>query len=529
MCFLFLGIIDQRRGSAVGEIQMLFSNMTGIVMALLLLPSLDCQKFRQKIYAVWTIPCIILTIAACIVGKIYWPYTGQWVAAVLSLAAWSYLILYVVHEKEFWTERKVLRQPYFWCIVLLFLLMGVSVHEKISMLWSVLIFGGFLVIGVPQKRQSDFLTGMLNGIIAWFFIQQVIAFGFRPYDYVRYRGLYSGETQNGLFYMIVYCAFLAKWLWAKEKKQSRLLSAFYFLMAAGCVSFLFFTGSRSGLLGAVVVTLVTITGYDIGQKKFFSRWILHGTAMVLCIVITIPLVYGCIRYLPTILHHPIWYEGEYVEGKSVCSFDPWNSSKYISVEEALDNGIGRIFLAFGVDYHTFLEKFQSRFGVMKVYAEELAEASETDQVWENPGSSPSNYFILDGIDIENAMDARKVIYAYYWQHLNFIGHSSEEQGFYTILEIYYTHAHNMFLQIAYDYGIPAGILIIGIYLYSIFLALRMRKPEGWVCTAFLLGIVCFGLMEMTLTPGQITVPLMWIMFYFAGKESRVLPKPKESM
>ena len=524
MCFLLLGIIDQRRGSAVGEIQMLFSNMTGIVMALLLFPSLDCQKLRQKIYAVWTIPCIILTIAACIVGKIYWSYTGQWVTAVLSIAVWSYLVIYIVQERKVWKNREGIRQPYFWGVMILFLLMVLSAHEKTSTLWCLLIFGGFFIIGVPQSRQSDFFSGMLNGIIVWFFIQQILAFGFRPYDYVRYRGLYSGETQNGIFYMIVYCAFLAKWLWSKEKKQSRLLSVFYFLMAAGCVGFLFFTASRSGLLGAVVVTLVLITGYDIGRRKSFYGWLLHGAAMVLCVAIMIPTVYGCIRYLPTVLHHPVWYEGEYVEGESVCSYDSWDSSKYISFEEAMEDSLGRIFHAFGIDYHALFEKYQSRLGVMKVHAEEISETAENESDVEEPGSSPINYFMLDDVDTSDAMWAREVIYVYYWRHLNIIGHPREGQGFYTIWDRHYTHAHNVFLQIAYDYGIPAGILFIGIYLYSIFLALRMRKPEGWACAAFLLGIICFGLLEMTLTPGQITVPLMWIMFYFAGKESRALPK-----
>ena len=507
---------------------MLFSNMTGIVMALLLFPSLDYKKLQKKIYIIWTAPCIVLSTAACIIGKLYWPYTGQWIMAVLSIAAWSYLILYALREKEFWTNRVEFRQPYFWCILLLFILMVVSAHEKTTTLWNFLIFGGFFLVGVPQKRQSDFFAGMLNGIIVWFFAQQVIACGFRPYDYVRYRGLYSGETQNGLFYTMVYCAFLAKWVWSKEKKESRWLSAFYFFMAAGCVSFLFFTASRSGLLGAVVVTLALITGYDIGRKKSFYKWILHGGSMVLCIVITIPVVYGSIRYLPTILHHPVWFEGEYVEGRSVCSFDPWDSAKYISFEAALDDGLGRIFHAFGIDYHTVLEKYQSRLGVMKVHAEELAEMAQMNPASEEPGSSPDNYFMLDGMDTSDAMWARKVIYVYYWQHLNLWGHPWEGQGFYAIGERYYGHAHNMFLQTAYDYGIPAGILFIGIYLYSIFRALRMRKPEGWVCTAFLLAIACFGMLEMTVTPGQITVPLMWIMFYFSGKESYALPQKERT-
>ena len=33
ICFMFFGLIDQRRGSAVGEIQMIFTNLTVIVVA----------------------------------------------------------------------------------------------------------------------------------------------------------------------------------------------------------------------------------------------------------------------------------------------------------------------------------------------------------------------------------------------------------------------------------------------------------------------------------------------------------------
>lgn len=50
LCFVCLGIIDQRRGSAIGEIQMVFSNLTGIVIALLTVPSLKLRQFMEKIF-----------------------------------------------------------------------------------------------------------------------------------------------------------------------------------------------------------------------------------------------------------------------------------------------------------------------------------------------------------------------------------------------------------------------------------------------------------------------------------------------
>lgn len=507
LCFTLLGLIDQRRGSAVGEIQMIFSNLTGIVIAMLLLPSLDFQKFKQKVYLWWTPICLILTALGIFLSEKLWLYRGQWITGVLNLTVWSYLLIYIFRK---WRSLDIvtrLKQPFYWLVFAFFILMVLSQHEKPETLWYLLVYGGFYIIGIPENRRRDFLTGLLNGMIAWFFIQQIIAFGFRPYDYVRYRGLYSGETQNGLFYMLVYCAFFVKWLWGKQERQNKWLCFFYFLMAAGNVGFMILAGSRSGLLGAAIITIVILTCYDIVIQKSFYRWMLHGAGLLLCIILTMPAVYVTVRYLPTILHHPIWFEGEYREDESVRSFDPWDSSRYISVEEMIGHNIGRILHAVGIDI--VYEKYQSSLGCMKVYAEEI----------EEPGSSPDNPYMLDDIDQTKAMWDRIVIYSYYWKHLNIKGHVGAGQGFYMNEVAYWGHAHNMFLQTAYHYGIPAGILFILIWIYGIIRAIRMRKPEGWVCVAYLLAIVCFGMLEMVVTPGQITVPIMWIMLYFAGLES----------
>lgn len=506
-CFMILGMIDQRRGSAVGEVQMLFSNLTGIVIAMLLMPSLDYNRFKQKVYFLWTPICLILTIVAIVLGQRMWTYKGQWITGVLNLTVWSYLLIYIFREWRSLDIATRLKQPFYWIVFAFFILMVLSQHEKTETLWYLLIYGGFYIIGIPENKRKDFLTGMLNGMIAWFFIQQIIAFGFRPYDYVRYRGLYSGETQNGLFYMLVYCAFFVKWLWGKQERQNKWLCFFYFLMAAGNVGFMILAGSRSGLLGAAVITIVILTCYDIVIQKSFYRWMLHGAGALLCIILAMPAVYVTVRYLPTILHHPIWFEGEYIEGESVRSFDPWDSPRYISVEEVIYHNIGRILHVVGID--VVYEKYQSSLGCMKVYAEEI----------EEPGSSPDNPYMLDDIDQTKAMWDRIVIYSYYWKHLNIKGHVGAGQGFYMNEVDYWGHAHNMFLQTAYHYGIPAGILFILIWIYGIIRAIRMRKPESWVCVAYLLAIACFGMLEMVVTPGQITVPLMWIMLYFAGLES----------
>lgn len=533
VCFLLLGLIDQRRGSAVGETQMLFAGGTGIVMALLTVPSLDLQKWKDRVYLWWTPVCLTLTVLACVLGAGTQTYTGRWIVGVLNCTVWSYLLLYIIREWKTLEAGRRIRQPFFWCLLLLLVLMQLSEQEGILPLWYLVIFGGFYLIGVPREVRGDFIEGMLDGIILWFFLQQTVAFGFRPYDYVRYRGLYSGETQNGLFYLIVYCAFLLKWIGARERGAHWLAKGLYFLLSAATVGFMVFTGSRSALLGAVLVTVAVYTWYELVYRKSFSRWLLHGAALLLCAAVSLPVVYGCIRYLPTLLHHPIWFEGEYREGYSVCSFDPWNSEKYVSFEKAMEFNLGRILDALGMDYGAVKDKLMDSLAGRKVYAAEMSEAGETSAIGEvsaigatseagelgEPGSTPDNPFTIEGY-WNSVLGVRKVIYIYYWRHLNWTGHSKADCGFYLTPSNYITHAHDMFLQMAYDYGIPAGALFLMLYLYSILRTLRRQRPENLFCVTFLLAIGGFGLTEMVLVPGQITVALIWILFYFAGEDSK---------
>ena len=47
-CFALFGLIDQRRGSAEGLLQMVFVNLTGIVVGMLLLPSIQRRFWHSK-------------------------------------------------------------------------------------------------------------------------------------------------------------------------------------------------------------------------------------------------------------------------------------------------------------------------------------------------------------------------------------------------------------------------------------------------------------------------------------------------
>lgn len=511
-CFALLGLIDQRRGSAEGSLQMIFTNLTGIVVGMLLIPSIKRDFRNTKLFRVWSAICVPGVVVGCIIGRKYWMYPGQWYTAVIDVAVIGYFVLYIVWNWKEITGQDRLHKGGLLAVIGMLTAMQLSVHEAVWPIWFLFQFGVFYLIGLPEKKEEDFIEGMLLGVIIWFFVQQTIAFGFRPYDYIRYKGLYSGETQNGVFYMVVFCAFTGAWLILKKRKAKLPFRVLCFMLSAGSVGFQLLTGGRASFLGIAAAAVLSYMAYDILMCGSFRHWMLQGILLGMCIVFLLPVVYGSVRYLPTILHHPVWFEGEYNEDTSVRSFDPWNSDRYIPFEAVWESNIGRILQILSIVPSGKAGQAWGGLAMpLTVYAAEPGE----------PGSSPDYPFMLEDTDIFNSISIRKAIYYYYGTHLNLEGHSKKNSGFYMDYGIYQDHAHNMFLQIAYDYGIIAGGLFVIWNLWCLVRLLQRKDMQGIICAAFLAAILVYGCAEMAVTIGQITMTLLFLVYYFGMQKKRV--------
>lgn len=506
-CFALLGLIDQRRGSALGTTQMLFANLTGVVAAMLLLPSVKREFWKTKYVGIWSLICIPLLVCGYFVGKKVWIYPGQWNTAVLNVVLIGYAILYIIWNRDEIRNGRRLHKCFFFLVTGMLLLMWFSPHPSLWPIWFFGMFGSFYLIGIPKEKEDAFISGMLTGIIVWFFIQQTIAFGFRPFDYVRYRSLYSGETQSGLFYMIVFCAFTSLWLLLRKRNAKPFFKILCFLLSAGNVSFQLLTGGRASFLGIFAAAVVAYMAYDIILCNSFRHWIIQGIALGICSLLLFPAVYGCIRYLPTILHHPIWFQDEYNEETSIHSYDPWNSERYISFETVLNADIARLLQLFGITF--YMENGQIHFSLPGDLSAHAANPGE-------PGSSPDNSFFYGNGSTGNSIGIRRTIYYYYATHLNLWGHKDNGAFYMTYYDGAFEigHAHNMFLQIAYNYGIIAGVMFLALNLWC-FLRLLCRKDlTGIICATFLVAILVYGFAEMAITIGQITLTLLFLIYYF---------------
>ena len=546
--FMALNLIEWLKATQTGDIWKVAVNVAGLVVMTLVMSAYPVKELCCGFSKVYTIICL-----AVIVGiyGYWWMNPGkfvvwQYLTAVMNI--WLIGIMLWVLWRRAAAGR--LKKPK-WDIlstlwVLLTIVMVLSKSGRVWPVWFFLIYGIFYLTEYSEEDKDALVEGMVNGTIISFFIMQIYAYGFRPYDEVRYKGPLSNCNMTALYYLIVYCMILAKLHFLTLQKSGKIRKLFWMVMAGGLLCFQFMTLCRTAWLSAIAVTfaygILIVKGiWKDSLPKVLGKAVLLGVITVA----VFPIVFGTVRWLPTILHHPIWYEGEWSEEK-VHSFDPADSDKYVTLEEFLDTALGRFLQILekpaAVDGQAMQdaagqgeagqgEAGQGEAGQGEAGQETAEESLVTEEETDDPGEElfmPDGYVrasaeaigdevpILDYSKDWTSSDIRVAIFKAYWKDLNWRGHS-EKEGYYLITPKYRCwHAQNLWLQIAYYYGIPAGILLVVLTVVMIYYYIsrchkgKLDQKYGVLPLLFVILYFTFGLMEVVWNPGQLVFVLIFL-------------------
>ena len=211
ICFCAFCVIDQRIRTAYGGNGWLetFRDLTGVVMAVLILSHYRSDDFRKwKIpYLLWTVAGIIGGIAAFLWGMKNQRSMNDWTVIILDVFLFGYIGIHMVIDFAVEKKRVKLNRKYACVWLLMMLLMIFSKSDLVWPVFYLIMFGCFYLTDYDKAEREELLQGMLDGIILSFFLLQGLAFVFRPYDEVRYKGIYFNTNTNALFYVetAVYC------------------------------------------------------------------------------------------------------------------------------------------------------------------------------------------------------------------------------------------------------------------------------------------------------------------------------------
>ncbi len=498
ICFLALNLIEFLRATQPGNIWSAAANCTGPVMMVIIFSQLPIRDFLKPANYVYTAIC------ALAVGAVYFHWTGHMGEYYFGQMATAVINIWWLGLVIRWFFRKIIEEKamklqvgalgWVWLILTLWTL--VSVAGRWWPVWYLLMFGAFYMIRFGKEDKAALIRAMIDGTIASFFAVQGYAYLFRPYDEVRYKGAFANCNMMALYYLIVYCMILFKLHQLHVRKSKLVWKVFYMALAGGLLAFQFLTVCRTAWVCSVAVTLCY--GWVVLHRAWgdgLGKLAVRGCALVLSAVLTFPAVFLSVRWLPTIHLHPIWYEGEWNEDR-VHSWDPADSEKYVELDEFLNEALGRIYNV--LDLFHAVNPF-----VLRVYA-----ASEADIIPE-----PDYDWTQSSVLI------RKVILQTYWERSTWYGHPKED-GHYIFEEsgIYIWHGQNLWIQITYYFGYPAGLLLVLLTVLALWKAGKKAgsvRRDGYAMIPFLICIVyfLFGFTEVVWNPGQLILALVFIVMH----------------
>ncbi len=506
ICFTLLCIINQIMVSLDGRAQYTASNLTGVVIAIIILSAYKLKDFFKPIYAVWAaFMCAFIPIVLVIANDTY-PYKGKLITSLINIVLYGLIVIRIAEKIIIEKNASTIRWSIFVCWICMIGLMIVSRYDGAWPIWFGAMFGSFYLTDYKNDTLEKLFLSLVNGVIIGFFIIQGSAFLFRPYDtFPRYHGMSLNENMNALFYLMTFCAFLCKWFILKKTGKKIIFRIITLLFSAAMYGFVVLTGCKAALFAMIAVNIVFLICFlRLCKKKILS---FVGICAIIGVVafVSVPVTYLAARYIPTIHLHPIYLAGEWSEDR-LQPGEPGDSEKYISFNEMLEENVGRILWFVNFDKE---ENVGSILPVMQAYAEnETVDATVTGKDLD-----------FDESLIDSPLKFRFLIHSTYIKWLNLLGHESSEGGIAFGDWYYAPHAHNWLLQLAFWFGIPVGILLIGMcVLYVItFIHLLKNGKDIYACIlgCFITAFIVFGMYEVDWSVGQLPFTLFFFLFYFA--------------
>lgn len=306
---------------------------------------------------------------------------------------------------------------------------------------------------------------------------------------------------------------------AKAKIKDILATAWKEIILFGYImSYAVFTVSRTAYLAIIVSTLLVVIVIIAYNRKQFGRLVCVFAASV---IICFPSAFTLQRILPTMVAQPVFYAiddtDEFVRGGA-----DWDNTNFMCVERFVNLFKDKML---GMDVGTYDypidrynydpktgEPLYDDFG-HPTGAGDGSTYGYSGKGKENPllaAALPvrAEYLMLAGemgdyVDLDNPLDVisngRLTIFSSYIQQLNMWGH--EEMGAELPNGEIAIHAHNTYLQVAYDRGIPVGILFIIVLITGLISGIRYYRDNrdkqelSLITSAVVIGFMVAGISE----------------------------------
>lgn len=399
--------------------------------------------------------------------------------------------------------KRKLTRPDFWYAGLLAVFFAAIIIFRNGRWWTVVLAVSFtlfyLTYGMWEKKER-FLVNICRGIALQFILATGYALLHRPYvtyKTARYPHIFHTVTIAATYLTIVECAAVVLLL-MKLAKSKKLKDIWKELCFFGVVSsYMLFTMARTGFLAVAVTLLFALILMAAGKGKEWFRNVLQAAGlMILAVLVCLPVTFTAQRTVPAIASDPILFEIESYPD-DIMRGQKLDSMQYMRVGRFIDVFSEKIF---GIPEGTFdiygeIEAYKQqravRLAALEAMKEEAKEAEANAEANTETNAEevvevvvPKKPPAYEDVD-QSQLDQEKVteiydelaemkpeqtdaegdytngrldIFRSYLEQLNMQGHM--EMGAVLPDDSIATHAHDIYLQVAYDHGMPTGILFV---------------------------------------------------------------------
>jgi hypothetical protein len=417
----------------------------------------------------FNLPNLFCAIAAAVAGRIYYVDAMQKLEKpeeldylVVKLTAWvivlaCFVILNVIRDL-FRIKMTTVSVWYDIFVAVFFALIIIYRNTRGWPIYLVCAFTLYYIRMAAWERKEKLLQNICNGILLHFGVMVIYCLLHRPYmfyQYYRYPFIFHTVTIAAVYLALVVCAALVKFLDKYRRCQTLEGTCKELFLLGVSVVYLLFTLSRTGYLAVMVMALVVIPVSCFSMKKRWKKMLASIAMMAAAVVVCFPIIFTAQRIVPSVAADPILHEIEELPAE-IEHGKVMDSNYYITIQR-------------------FVQVFQMK--VLGIPEERCVKAicivrQDGEPAYLNPYfrnmdsdrmllASESDMAVGDEQaeeEEDSYANGRMEIFKLYYERLNKNGH--DDMGIMQTDGTYTVHAHNIYLQVAYDHGIFVGVVFI---------------------------------------------------------------------
>ena len=388
-------------------------------------------------------------------------------------------------------------------------------------IFMVLIFGALYIRLLFYKGRQDWYKIVSGGLMLNFAISlgySLLHRYFAGYMLGRFGFIFHTVTVTAEYFTAMGAAaavMLAVKIVAFPRNESRIelikTSWKEIVLFGWIMSYSIFTITRTAYMAIVICVLAVILVVISFNKKQFCRIV---CVMVLSVIICFPAAFTMQRLIPTIVARPVHFEIEDTDAQIRGGAD-WDNTNFMCVERFVKLfGFKILGLDIeGYNYPNDVDNYDKDGNpILDIYGYPIASSGETqfhyvDADYPKPvgdllvanGITRAELIILTDelagyVDMNNKLDVisggRISIFKTYLKEVNMTGHDT--MGVELSTGEIAVHAHNVYIQVAYDNGIITGILfvllILGALIYGVMLYKKNRNTDPLTLIVFAIAI-----------------------------------------